>query len=198
MGEDIEIETLTGEDIASALSSLARLRIEVFFAYPYLYQGDLAYEETYLRKLAAARDSVIVTARTQEGLVGCATGSALDDGHEEFVRPLIQAGIDPSSTFYFGESVLLPGYRGQGVGHAFFDRREAHARSKGYKRACFCAVIRPEGHPMRPADYSPLDAFWMKRGYAPVAGAIAHFSWRDIGEVRETEKPMQVWLREFG
>lgn len=198
MGDDITIETLTGEDVAPLLSPLARLRMEVFFAYPYLYQGDLSYEETYLRKLAAARDSVIVTATAREGLVGCATGSALDESHEAFVRPLRERGVEASSTFYFGESVLLPGYRGQGIGHAFFDGREAHALSRGYERACFCAVIRPDDHPMRPADYSPLDEFWNKRGYAKVDNAIARFSWRDIGDDGETEKPMQVWLREFG
>ena len=89
----------------------------------------------------------------------------------------MRRGIDPASVFYFGESVLLPEYRGQGIGHAFFDHREAAARAWGASRASFCAVIRPPDHPARPAGYVPLDAFWAKRGYAPVPGLIGEFTW---------------------
>ena len=48
-----------------------------------------------------------------------------------------------SLQIYFGESVLLPEYRGQGIGHAFFDAREEHARAEGANAACFASVIRP-------------------------------------------------------
>lgn len=197
MQADVRLENLTGNEIDSALLRLAQLRIEVFYAFPYLYDGDLAYEESYLRVLSAARDNLVVTAHCGDDLVGCATGSALDGHHDAFAAPLEQHGIDPSSCFYCGESVLLPGYRGRGIGHSFFDRREAHALSLGYKRSCFCAVVRPANHPMRPPDYSPLDDFWLKRGYRTLDGAVANFSWKDIGEPAETEKPMQVWIRDL-
>lgn len=197
METEIQFESLTGRAIEAALLSLARLRIEVFYAFPYLYDGDLAYEESYLRILGEARDSLVVVARSGGQLIGCATGSALDGHHDAFAAPLKARSIDPGSCFYCGESVLLPGYRGRGIGHAFFDRREAHARARGYRYSCFCAVIRPEDHPMRPADYSPLDEFWQKRGYRKLDGAIATFGWKDIGDASETDKRMQVWLREL-
>ena len=197
METEIQLESLTGAAIETALLSLARLRIEVFYAFPYLYDGDMAYEASYLRVLGEARDNLIVVARTGEQMVGCATGSALDGHHDAFAAPLKAHGIDPESCFYCGESVLLPGYRGRGIGHAFFDHREAHARARGYQYSCFCAVIRPEDHPMKPADYSPLDGFWQKRGYRKLDGAVATFSWKDIGEAAETDKQMQVWLREL-
>jgi GNAT superfamily N-acetyltransferase len=66
--------------------------------------------------------------------------------------------------FYFGESVLLPEYRGHGIGHAFFDPRE-RPPARGASAACFAAVMRAPDHPARPAGYRPLDAFWHK-GYA--------------------------------
>jgi GNAT superfamily N-acetyltransferase len=97
--------------------------------------------------------------------------------------------------FYCAESVLLPEYRGQGAGHAFFDAREAHARALGRSHAAFCSVIRPADHPARPADHRPLDAFWTGRGYAPLPGAIAQFRWKDLGEAGQTEKPLQFWTR---
>ncbi len=50
----IRIEALAGAALQRALPALARLRIAVFRAYPYLYDGDLAYEEDYVRKFAAS------------------------------------------------------------------------------------------------------------------------------------------------
>lgn len=197
MDEPIQIETLTGDAIDGALPALARLRIDVFSAFPYLYDGDGAYEQRYLEKLKGARDSIIVVARRAHEIVGCATGSALNESHAAFSAPLDAHGIQPASCFYCGESVLLPEARGLGIGHAFFDQREAHARARGYRRSCFCAVVRAADHPSRPVGYSPLDPFWVRRGYRPLEGAIAYFGWKDLGEAEETEKPMQVWVREF-
>lgn len=197
------IAPLSGDHLTAALPALARLRIEVFRAWPYLYDGALDYESTYLAKFAASRDAVIVAAsvhekpETQGQIIGCATGSALDTNHAEFTAPLRDAGIDIASTFYCGESVLLPDHRGVGIGHRFFDEREAHARERGYRRTCFCAVIRPDDHPLKPEAYRPLDQFWTARGYAKVSGAIAHFPWKDLGEDTETLKPMQFWMREL-
>ena len=99
-----------------------------------------------------------------------------------------------SEIFYFGESVLLPAYRRQGIGHAFFDGREAAARAAGAMQASFCAVIRPDDHPARPADYRPLDSFWRGRGYAPLDGFVTEFGWKDMGDTAESGHPMQYWL----
>ena len=129
--------------------------------------------------------------------LGCATGSGIDDQHAEFSQPLLVAGYDLPTTFYFGESVLLPAYRGKGTGHAFFDAREAHAIAHGYKRACFCAVERPDDHPKRPAGYTPLDAFWQAREYRRLPGVTAHFTWPETAGGSEINHPMAYWLRQF-
>ena len=97
--------------------------------------------------------------------------------------------------FYCAESVLLRDYRGLGIGHAFFDAREAHARKLGLAFSAFCSVIRPADHPARPGNYRPLDDFWRKRGYEPLPGVTARFSWKDLGEATDTEKTLQFWMR---
>lgn len=48
---------------------------------------------------------------------------------------------------------------------------------------------------MRPADHSPLDPFWRKRGYELIDGLIAQYPWKDLGGTGETDHPMQFWLR---
>lgn len=192
----IAVETLSGSAFRAALDDLARLRITVFRDWPYLYDGSMAYEQKYLDKFAATAGAVIVAARDGDKIVGCATAAPLLGHEPEFAEPFVTAGHDPHAIFYFGESVLLKNYRGRGIGHAFFDQREAAARRvAGVTHTAFCGVVRPHDHPARPADYVPLDAFWMKRGYDKVPGLVANYSWTDVGMSEKTAKPMQFWMR---
>ena len=162
----LTIARLTGEEMQTRLDDLARLRIAVFRAWPYLYKGTMAHEREYLPRYAAARTGTLVVAMDDGRIVGASTALGLDEEGDTVREPFEKAGMDLSSIFYFGESVLLPEYRGQGVGVRFFAEREAAAREHGYAHAAFCGVVRPDDHPARPADYEPLDSFWGKRGYA--------------------------------
>ena len=194
----VEVRALTEGEIAGALDALAALRIAVFRAYPYLYEGTEDYERGYLAEFAASPGAVLVAAFDGERIVGAATGAPLSTQKAEFRAPFDAAGFDAAEIFYFGESVLLPEYRGRGIGHAFFAHREAQARKAVAGHAAFCAVVRTEDHPARPAGYQPLDAFWRRRGYAPVEGLVTQFSWQDIGQAGETPHPMQFWMRRLG
>ncbi|NVK14398.1 MAG: GNAT family N-acetyltransferase [Rhodobacteraceae bacterium] len=193
----IRVEAMTGAALEAALDDVARLRIKVFRAWPYLYDGDPAYEREYLQSYRDSARAVVVGAFDGETLVGASTGAPLADHADDFAAAFEGTGIDLNVVFYCAESVLLPEYRGHGVGHGFFDAREAHARKHGFKTAAFCSVQRPADHPMRPGDYAPLDPFWRKRGYAPLEGAIAHFSWKDVDQPGETSKPLQFWSRDL-
>lgn len=192
----LEVAPLTGTALQDALPALAALRISVFREWPYLYDGTLEYERGYLAKFAAAEGTVIVTARDGERIVGAATASPMAGHADAFAEPFRARGLDLSQIFYFGESVLLPAYRGRGIGHAFFDHREAHARSQsGFTHAAFCSVVRPGGHPSKTPDYRPLDDFWTKRGYTRMDGIVGQFRWKDVDQPGETVKPMQFWMR---
>ena len=191
----VSVRPLTGAEVGAALGDLAALRIAVFAAYPYLYEGNAAYEAEYLAEYAAAEDAVLVAAFDGARIVGAATAAPMIHQKTEFREPFAARGLDVERLFYFGESVLLPGYRGQGIGHAFFDHREAQAKACGASAACFAAVIRPEDHPARPGGYLPHDAFWTKRGYALVPGLVTELAWKELGEEGESLKPMQYWLR---
>ena len=107
-------------------------------------------------------------------------------------------GLALEHYFYFGESVLRASYRGSGIGVAFFEHRESQARTCGARIVTFCSVVRPDDHPMRPAGYVPLDAFWAKRGYHPVAGMTCQIAWKQIGAREETEQGMQFWQKVLG
>ena len=191
----VEVHVLTKEGFAAALDDVARLRITVFRDWPYLYDGDLEYERQYLAAYLESPDSLVVGAFDGTRLVGVSTAAPMEDHAEELGAPLVKLGYRLEDVYYCAESVLLPEYRGRGIGHAFFDAREAKARSLGRKYMAFCSVKRPDDHPMRPATFRTNDAFWMGRGYAPLEGVFAEYSWRDIGAREETKKSLQVWFR---
>ena len=181
----------------AAIPALSDLRIRVFRGWPYLYDGTADYEAEYLAEFIDEPGSVLVVATDGAAVVGAATASPMAGQKPEFQAPLRKRGLDVARIFYFGESVLLPQYQGQGIGHQFFDAREAAARAAGAVHASFCAVIRPDDHPMRPQAPRDLAPFWRARGYAPVEGLTTMLHWQDVGDADESPHPMQFWMRDL-
>lgn len=198
MNSELTYQSFVGAQIADIFEPLATLRITVFRSFPYLYEGTLDYELDYLKTYAASPRALLFAVFDGDRMVGATTALPLADETEEVQAPFVAAGYRLEDVFYFGESILLPGYRGRGIGHRFFDEREKHARSFGtFRYTSFCAVQRPENHPARPADYQPLDDFWKKRGYTSMPALTTLFSWPDLGETESTPKTMLFWLKEL-
>ncbi|MEO0938290.1 MAG: GNAT family N-acetyltransferase [Pseudomonadota bacterium] len=191
----VQIRRLTGETLGAALEDVARLRIEVFAEWPYLYDGDLDYEARYLQSFRSSPGATLVVAQDGDWLVGAATGAPLTEHADDFRAAFDGSGIPLDEVFYCAESVLLPHYRGRGIGHRFFDLREETAAAQGFSRVAFCAVQRPEDHPQKPATYRSLEPFWRGRGYEKLDGVVAEFSWKDLGHSEETYKPLQFWMK---
>lgn len=191
----LRFETLRGDALRAWLPRLAGLRIAVFREWPYLYEGEAAYEEKYLAAYADSPGAAVIAALDGERAVGCATCQPMAEAHAR-VRDAFRArDMDPARWCYFGESVLLPGYRGRGAGVRFFAMREAHARGLGLEAAAFCAVTRDDD-PRRPEGYAPLDAFWRRRGYARRADISVVFDWREVGGDRETPHALGFWVKD--
>ena len=196
MSKIMQVERWSGAAIKAVLPELAKLRIAVFREFPYLYEGNAAYEEQYLKTYADIADSVIVLVKDGERVVGASSGLPLIAEPPNVIEAFTAQGYEPRRIFYYGESVLLPEYRGWGLGHRFFMEREAHVRGLGrFEIACFCAVERPLDHPRRPLDYRPLDELWNRHGFIRHPELSATFSWRDVDEAVESPKPMRFWLK---
>jgi len=192
----VRVAAMAGPAIGDHIADIARLRIAVFRDWPYLYDGDVDYEQTYLSTYVRTPDSVVVLAFDGDRVVGASTGLPLADEDEEYRAPFLARGLDVGRVFYCGESVLLPAYRGRGLGHAFFDAREAHARALGrFDTIAFAAVDRDANDPRRPADHRGNEAFWDKRGYVRHPGMTMQLAWKEVGETDESEKPLTFWMR---
>lgn len=190
------ILTQRGTDLEAWLEHAAQLRIRVFRDFPYLYRGSLDYERDYLAQFASAEGAVLVLALDEDQVVGCATAMAMRAAQPAFRQPFEQAEWPIESILYFGESVLMPDYRGLGVGHCFFDEREHEAARQGASLTTFCAVQRPVDHPLRPTTYRSLEPFWHRRGYRQRPELTTQFAWNDLGEPHKTAKTMVFWTRE--
>lgn len=191
----ITLQSLQGAALVPHLEDVARLRIAVFREWPYLYAGDVAYEREYLEAYARSSNSLVVLARAGDVVVGASTGIPLAEDGAEFQQPFLERGIDPSTVFYCGESVLLPAYRGRGIGHGFFDAREAHARALGgLAHIAFAAVDRDDGDARRPAGHRGNEALWARRGYVRQPGMTMRLHWNEAG-IGDVEHPLTFWLR---
>jgi GNAT superfamily N-acetyltransferase len=191
-------EELRGEELLPHLRELGGLRIAVFREFPYLYDGDLAYEEQYLEAYLRSPRSLVVLLRAGEKLVGATTCLPMADESPEFQAPFLAAGFDLGGILYFGESIILPEWRGQGAGREFFRRREAHARRIGpFRHTAFCAVERPEDHPRRPQGYRPLDAFWRSCGYERRPELACELEWKELDEEQASPKRLVFWMKDW-
>ena len=185
-----------GAALAPLLPSLARLRVTVFRAWPYLYDGSEAYEAEYLQTYVRAPGAAVVVARDRDSVVGASTCLPMPEASADVQAPFVAAGLNLDDFFYFGESVLLDAYRGQGIGVRFFELREARARALGRARFCaFCAVQRAAGDPRRPVGDAGLDAFWTHRGYVKRPAFAAHMRWKDLDAAEETPKTLIFWMK---
>ncbi len=189
------LRTCTGAEIASVIPDLARLRVEIFKEFPYLYAGTDDYEREYLKVYAERDGAVVVVVVDGEEVVGASTGVPLRHEPASMRAPFQDAGLTVEEIFYGGESILRASHRGRGLYARLLAAREAHARRNGSTWLTFCAVERPSDHPARPDGWSPLDPVWGHFGYVPRPDLRTTMRWRDLGDAEETDHPMSFWLK---
>jgi len=187
---------VTGSDIAPYVEDLARLRIEVFREFPYLYDGDTDYERKYLQTYVNSPRSLAVLVYDGSELIGASTGLPMQDETAEFQRPFVDHGYDVRSVFYCGESVLRRTYRGRGIYKHLFQAREQHAAELAGMELCtFCGVQRASDHPLRPRDFTPLNEIWKRFGYTEHPELQTRYVWKDIDETEPSSKTMRFWTK---
>lgn len=177
---------------------MAKLRMEVLREYPFQEESDLYREMQYLRKIAACKETIAVMIFDGTTLVGASVGYPLSIEEPNIAKPFSEKKLPIDSFYYFGDSILLRQYRGRGIGHHFFDAREAHVHHyKKYKYICFCVPECLDEKREQPADYIPLVDFWRKRGYIHHPELHCIMSWKNLGDAHPTEKTMHFWVKEI-
>ena len=192
---NITEQTLYAAEIRNQLGDLAKLRIDIFQEYPYLYRGEQAYERTYLDIYAESADALAIVAHDGNVLAGAVTAIPLKDEMTELTVPFNNTPYPLEQIFYIGELLFYSRYRNSGMGSRLIAQVEAYVRSLKRYRFLTCAtVVRPDEHPQIPANYLPIDSFLLKNGFQPLAGVTAAFSWPELDGISRSHS-MQFWLK---
>ncbi len=197
----------SGKAISAIISELANIRIEVFKEFPYLYEGDLLYEQKYLQHYTECDESYVCAAYDGGTFVGATTAIALENADDAFKAPFAALGLDISKVFYLGESVVLPDHRGKGIGKEFFRKREWAASDFSARRLrrgqpsfttlTFCAVMRATTDPRRPDGYRSLAPFWRSQGFASYPELASTFDWKELRAAKMSSQWMSFWIKEI-
>lgn len=192
---DIHVRAFSGSALRTYVHSIAKLRMDVFQEYPFFEAPDLYRELQCLQRYTASKEGIGVLVFDHSTVVGVSLGIPLTLERPEIQEPIQNRFGDTVSYYFFGESVLLKPYRNRGVGHHFFDVREAHVRHfQKYRQICFLDPVRPEIDGLKPPDYLPLHDFWRKRGYVHYPDLNCHLAWKDLQTKQNTEKALTFWI----
>ena len=195
---DIHIRSFAGGGIKPYIHSIAKLRSEVLRDYPYFEEPDLNYNTQYLKTISSCKEAIAVLIFDNTTLVGVSLGYPLALESPDFQLPFKERNLPISSYYFFGESILLKPYRGRGIGHHFFDAREAHvSHLPAFKQICFCVPLQMESSAGRPSDFVPLHDFWRKRGYVNHPEMQIHVSRKRVEGIHPQESVMTFWIKEI-
>lgn len=194
----ITYKIVTGEQISSFVPEIAKLRIEAFVEYPFLYEGDIEYEKKYLEKFFTMQDAIVIIAFDKEEIIGIATGYPFRYESDEMKKTFSENNRNPEEYYCYGESIVRKSYRMQGIGKHLSLEREKFARDLNlYHYICFFTREPKQNDPKRPENYRPLDPFWQKLGFAKHPELYGMIPYQEIGEAEETPKKMVYWIKEL-
>ncbi len=197
MTNTLKLVTLRGVEITPYVTSIAKLEMEIFSEYPYLYEIELSGQINYVKRFAECEQGIVVLAMEADNIAGLSTGIPLLFDTEPFKKPFIDNCINIERVFYLGETLLLPEYRGKGIYRHLFAKREAMALEHGYSICAFISVERSPDDPRQPVNYMPLDAVWQHFGYKKHPELSLEFEWRDVGENNSSKKKLVYWIKEL-
>lgn len=190
----IKIDVYIGKEIEPFLDLLSEWRVKFFKEPPYLYVGTIESDKEHTRDYLVDERSTVAIARSEDQIVGISTGIPLNS-QSNFIKVLQSLfrsnHKDPSSYYYFGEVMILPEYRGQGLTRKLFKAQEKLAVQWGYQNAALLTVVRE--------NYFDLDNMWQHLGYTKTEMELI-VNWPTIqkdGSVRNSDNRMPVWIKKL-
>jgi GNAT superfamily N-acetyltransferase len=189
-------DVLTGNDITEAIDEIARLKIDIFTEYPYLYAGCMCHEVKSLRTFANVEHSFMVVMKDEGHIVGLLTGLPLVHEQQAVRCPFNKSMYPLNSTFHIREALLYPAYRGNGYASKMLNMAERHVRQLCmFNYIALATVVREVNHLKRPSAYRPLEGMWQHFGFKPLVNHICIMDWRDLGDKHVTAKPLIFWIK---
>jgi diketogulonate reductase-like aldo/keto reductase len=103
-----------------------------------------------------------------------------------------------SKLFYFGELVLLPDYRGQGIGINLLSKMEQVVREEGtFTQITLSAIEKSADDHQRPANYISSDSIFLKQGFIPHPELNFFIPWTERGSKELVDHRMSYWIKDL-
>ena len=171
------------------------MRLTIFREYPYLYEGILEDELSYVSHYA--EHGMVLIAQDGEKVIGAVTGMSLGLEEEYFQKPFKTAGLDPHQYFYIGELLLQSPYRGKRLGSQLLQQIEQEICKTGqYRYLCCATVVRPANHPLRPETFFPIEPFCQRHGYGLLDRVTVQIPWQQTDGTRPLNT-LQFWVKQL-
>jgi len=197
-----KLEVFIGNEINNNIDDVARLRIEEFRNFPYLYDGNLEYEKNYLKCYADDIKSTLALAKVNNTLAGVSTGIPLISNSEivsGIDKIFLEHNLNPDSCYYYGEIIIKPEFRGIGLASLLYKAQDEVIKNWGYKQVCILTVVREIDHPMQPSDYKQKDGMWEHLGFKRL-NIIQSHHWPTIqpnGSVVNIKNDLEFWIKDI-
>jgi GNAT superfamily N-acetyltransferase len=193
-----QIVIIKGVEIEKYLDELAKMRLEYFKEFPYLYEGDWENERGNLSKLADDQHSILVLAFEGQEIAVVSTATPLKGEYVEVPEAFFNdLGFANEDLYYFGEIIVHQKFRGYGLATRIFKEQEKYAEDLGFKAICFLVVEREDNHPLKPEAYRENDVKWEHLGYHRTDKAI-FFEWPTIqatGPAKNIKNKLVFWMK---
>lgn len=196
--QNITVNLLYGEQIRPYIRELARLCLDVYREWPYLYEGSEAecieyVEERYVKK----PDSVVCIALEGKTLIGAVMGLPLCHAPQHYLACYNEK--DQEGVFYWGELAVYPKYRNLKIAKEMYTTMgKAVIASGKYKAMAFCEVIRSAEfkYPM-PGNYVGHGTLWNALGFEKKENLTCQGKWKLVGEQEESSQLMVYWWKQL-
>lgn len=179
---------LYGEQITPYNEAIISLVNEVFYDYPYLYQGNCPGYDESLCAYAQSMNSLVVLALDEEKVIGLATGIPINESW-------VKDDLDLQGAYYLGELVVLPSYRGQGLGYKMGKEIESFARDHKYSLLTLLSIDEALLEARAPNGYISSSCTFKKLGYSKHPNLYYDGSWINVGESEPIPHRHRFWTK---
>ena len=109
--DSLVVGELDLNEIESYIEELAKMRIEAFCEYPYLYAGSIEYELEYLKSYTTCTDICVQILSDNGQICGMITSMPMEHSWDELCGDLDNLGVDSCKYFYVCELIIQKEYR---------------------------------------------------------------------------------------
>lgn len=199
----LQFQKIVGKEILDHIDQVAEFRIRYFQDFPYLYVGNLEYEQRYLDGFAQDEKAVLVKISNSKGdLLGISTGlplvtcSDILKGASDLFE---SAGHDANNFYYYGEIILDYSLRGKGILRTVYGLQDKYSQGLGFTRVAIATVVREQNDPRKPRNFFDSDVLWRRLGFkrSPIEFSYSWPTIQKCGRVEETQNTMVYWMKEL-